>query len=539
MKLTTLIALLLVICSSLFGAKYIAVLDLESTGVSDTEAKILTQTLTSRIISLGEYIVVERANIDKILKEQKFQHSGCTDSECAVEIGQLLNADLTVIGSAGKIGSTYTIQVRIINVESGEALRSADFTHKGEIDELLSVGVDAVAHELLGLPYTKRITTKTSSNSGYGANLQIVSEPHGAEIFIGDNYYDITPLVLEDFPPGEYNITFKLQGYENYSQSVQLLPRGSKEIKAILTPFLSKITFLGTPAPNKVSIKIDNNSLLSINKTNVKHGKHIIHISKEGFSSIVDTITTSPGQYLNYKYTLDCEWGELQFELPTKFNPYCKINDEYLIKYSKKGNQSFSLFKGKYSLEIDKPDYEFYKTIFEIEPCETTTLNINPTKRKGEFEIEKRPIHTELFIDGNKFTESKKLEYGAYEITASAKNYYSQVLNATINNPVNPLQIQLLDGMPDLQKLKQKKKWGYVSSIVFAGLFIAELGLTEYYYDEYDKATSSKDAQKHRDNVELFTQLKTPTAIALCASSGFVVYHKVSIDNLMKKLSLK
>ena len=37
------------------------------------------------MIELSDYTIVERANIDKILKEQKFQHSGCTDSEYAVE----------------------------------------------------------------------------------------------------------------------------------------------------------------------------------------------------------------------------------------------------------------------------------------------------------------------------------------------------------------------------------------------------------------------------------------------------------------------
>ena len=111
--------------SSLFGAKYLAVLDLEPVGLSDTEAKVLTQRLTSKMIELGSYTVVERANIDKILKEQKFQSSGCTDSECAVEIGKLLNADVSVIGTASKFGKTYTLDCRIINVESGEAIESA------------------------------------------------------------------------------------------------------------------------------------------------------------------------------------------------------------------------------------------------------------------------------------------------------------------------------------------------------------------------------------------------------------------------------
>ena len=88
----------ILLSSFLFGAKYLAVLDLEPVGITDMEAKVLTQRLTSKMIELSDYTIVERANIDKILKEQKFQHSGCTDSECAVEIGQLLNADVSIGG---------------------------------------------------------------------------------------------------------------------------------------------------------------------------------------------------------------------------------------------------------------------------------------------------------------------------------------------------------------------------------------------------------------------------------------------------------
>ena len=102
----------LLLFSSLFGAKYLAVLDLEPVGITDMEAKVLTQRLTSKMIELSDYTIVERANIDKILKEQKFQHSGCTDSECAVEIGQLINADVTVIGTVSKFGETYTIDAK-------------------------------------------------------------------------------------------------------------------------------------------------------------------------------------------------------------------------------------------------------------------------------------------------------------------------------------------------------------------------------------------------------------------------------------------
>ena len=146
--------------------KYLAILDMEPIGLSEMESKVLTQRLTSKMIELSDYTIVERANIDKILKEQKFQHSGCTDSKCAVEIGQLLNADITVIGTVSKFGDTYTIDSRIINVGNGEALGSASYTHTGNIDQLVKDGIESVARELLGVktPMLKKVSSFVYNN---------------------------------------------------------------------------------------------------------------------------------------------------------------------------------------------------------------------------------------------------------------------------------------------------------------------------------------------------------------------------------------
>jgi hypothetical protein len=141
----------LLLLSCLFGAKYLAVLDLEPIGLSETEAKVLTQRLTSKMIELSDYIVVERANIDKILKEQKFQNSGCTDSECAVEIGQLLNVDVSVIGTVSKFGTIWSLDARLIDVGLGKSLISAEFSREGEINILLTSGITSIANQLCEL----------------------------------------------------------------------------------------------------------------------------------------------------------------------------------------------------------------------------------------------------------------------------------------------------------------------------------------------------------------------------------------------------
>ena len=160
----TLIILCFILQGLLGSSKYLAVLDIEPVGLTDTESTILTEALTSKVIQIDQYNVVERNNINKILDEQKFQHSGCTDSECAVKIGQLLNADLMIIGNVGKLGSTYTMNARMIDVETGMAITSATYTHTGKIDNLLKKGVEKIAKELMG------ISTYSSESNGYSSN---------------------------------------------------------------------------------------------------------------------------------------------------------------------------------------------------------------------------------------------------------------------------------------------------------------------------------------------------------------------------------
>ena len=146
------ILLFILLTTSLFSNDIIAILELEQKGLTKQEAEILTDRLTTELISLDRYQVVERTNMDKILKEQKFQKSGCTDSECAVDIGQLLNTDYIVIGSVSKFGSTWTLDARLIDVSQGKSLISAKFSKEGEIDVLVTTGMTSIAQQLSDLP---------------------------------------------------------------------------------------------------------------------------------------------------------------------------------------------------------------------------------------------------------------------------------------------------------------------------------------------------------------------------------------------------
>ena len=77
--------------------KVIAVADIESTGINDIQQNMFFNQFESELVQTQYYTVTSRSEVDKILKEQKFQKSGCTDQQCAAEIGKLLNADLMLL----------------------------------------------------------------------------------------------------------------------------------------------------------------------------------------------------------------------------------------------------------------------------------------------------------------------------------------------------------------------------------------------------------------------------------------------------------
>ncbi len=148
---------------------FIAVHDFEGKGVSNLEASALTDRLRTEIINLGTVKVVERAEMDEILREQGYQQTGCFTSECMVEVGKLIGAEKIISGSISKVGNTYSVNARIINVETGEIKNSITYDLNGEIDELLISGMRNVSQLLFTadqVDYIELSTTYEYYNNG-------------------------------------------------------------------------------------------------------------------------------------------------------------------------------------------------------------------------------------------------------------------------------------------------------------------------------------------------------------------------------------
>ena len=212
----------------------IAVLDLIANGISETEALSLSDNMRGKFAEIAtsekfnketntSYTLVERSQMDKIFDEFDVQNTGCTDISCAIEFGKMLNVERIVIGSIGLVGETYSIQARIVDVETSKILVVSNEIFKGPRDNLLTTVIPGIVHELMygrklkkskklyyiigGVVLAGGIAAAVLSGGGSGSD----SAPRGSEgtalidIIIDDELTPLIPLSFKERGPrGEF-----------------------------------------------------------------------------------------------------------------------------------------------------------------------------------------------------------------------------------------------------------------------------------------------------------------------------------------------
>ncbi|MBI4668914.1 MAG: hypothetical protein HY747_06985 [Elusimicrobia bacterium] len=132
------------------GKKFqVAALDFTARGLSEIETGALSDFFRSALVNTNAFIVVDRVNMEKILIEQKFQQTGCTTEECAVQIGKILNVQKMVTGAASFLQGVYYLDAKFIDVETSQvqAVREAQVRSVHEFKK----ASEAMARGFVGL----------------------------------------------------------------------------------------------------------------------------------------------------------------------------------------------------------------------------------------------------------------------------------------------------------------------------------------------------------------------------------------------------
>lgn len=97
--------------------------------------------LTHEFLRLG-FDVVERTELERLVKEQKLSMSGLIDPNQAVAIGKLAGADSIVMGSGALEDRQHDVlkyfTIKIIDLKSGSVVVTANLTRNMEIKDAIN-----------------------------------------------------------------------------------------------------------------------------------------------------------------------------------------------------------------------------------------------------------------------------------------------------------------------------------------------------------------------------------------------------------------
>jgi len=124
----------------------IAVLTLEAQGVDAKLPVILTDIIIHELRHLPNTRVIGSKEIDTMQSyEQKKQFAGCSDTSCMIAISGALGVDKLVLGSIGRLGDSYLLNIKVIDILN--AVIDATFSRRidgGKEEDFLDIVPEAL-----------------------------------------------------------------------------------------------------------------------------------------------------------------------------------------------------------------------------------------------------------------------------------------------------------------------------------------------------------------------------------------------------------
>ena len=167
------------------GLLRLAILDFKSDPILATKALSISEVLRNEFARRKQYQVLERSQIDTLLKEHQLIQSGVAEKSEAVRLGKIVSAQKVMIGRVIKYGDTLVISGRIIDIEKGIADSGANVS-AGPDDDILKV-VSLFVDKITG----EKVTSETE--------VQIKAEKRNYS-----TWEDIT-VIFDNFPGTKYD----------------------------------------------------------------------------------------------------------------------------------------------------------------------------------------------------------------------------------------------------------------------------------------------------------------------------------------------
>lgn len=169
----------------------VAIFDLESEDGDRGAAGVLSDLLRASLGAIQGIRIVDRRRLEQVLGEQDLQRSGRTDAASRVRVGRILNATSILSGRFGRLGSTLSLSVELIDVETARAQSRLLKCERCVLEDLPGA-VDAFSRALAGsgdelpaqeatIPLRVEITAPGADGASAGGSMDLRAQIWGVE----------------------------------------------------------------------------------------------------------------------------------------------------------------------------------------------------------------------------------------------------------------------------------------------------------------------------------------------------------------------
>jgi TolB-like protein len=203
----------------------IAVMDLRDNGVGADVAALLTGQLTHALAELRLFEVISREDIRTLLLHEADRNLlGCSDDDCLLNLGGILNAQYVVAGSAGRVGERWVIGLQLLDISAKKVVRRVERDFSGGHERLLSECAVA-AHQV--------VADILRAESG---SVWFTVSEEGADVSVDNALVGTTPLMALNLPAGPHDIRVSRKGFIDWVRTIQVRPREVQQVEVTLIP---------------------------------------------------------------------------------------------------------------------------------------------------------------------------------------------------------------------------------------------------------------------------------------------------------------
>ncbi|MHC4268092.1 MAG: PEGA domain-containing protein, partial [Planctomycetota bacterium] len=254
-------------------------------------------------------------------------------------------------------------------------------------------------------------------------SVSVESNPAKAMIYLDGKYVGTAPVSLKSIPPGTHELEIKLDGYDVWSELVNVEAGKEKVLTASLQMNTGSVMIESKPA--KATIYFNGNKIGQTPDIIIPGsiGTHLVEVKKEGYKTWTKSVDIEPGKEKTFSAILQLKTGSLSVDSQPSAAMII-INGKAVGATS---GTITDLIPGTYKIEVKKTGYEDWSESVEIVADKEKSLTATLHRTKGSISIISKPASAKIYLNGEEVGITpdtlSSIDIGLHEIEVKLEGY--------------------------------------------------------------------------------------------------------------------